>query len=340
MGAPQQPRSRFAEELPRHLDRWVASSLISRAQADAIRAIEEPVARPRRIPLVTEALGYLGAALAIAAAVVIMAEAGVDLTLRQWTAVFGGAAILLFLGGWWPRASKEPAVGRLCSLLWFLSVVGAAVFISLLGVDVGNPDPDSLGEVAPIVLAAASGGTLYAGWLFAMRRRTLQHVALFGGLIATFVGAVMTGAGDDWGGGHTVVLSIALWALGAFWLYLATGGLLRPPPVGQFLASALLLVAPAILSEEARGAGLLLGLATAGGLMVVSVLANRPLVLWVGSVGLFAYLVGIIGVYLSDTLGLPLALLLSGLVLLALAVVTGRLKRLTGQPSAAEPFRA
>ncbi len=215
-----------------------------------------------------------------------------------------------------------------------------ALFVGLIAVDVRHPVEDVAGDFVPVVLTSALGAALYSGWLFAVRRRALQHVAFFFSLIATVHAGVFTGAGGEWDGDEAVAFSLALWALGALWLALSSRDIVRPVAVGSFLASAALLVAPSILEPEARAAGLFLGLSTAGGLMALSVALRRPLLLWVGSVGLFGYLVSIIGVYLSDALGWPLALFLSGVVLLTLAVVTGRLKRITGPPPSGAPSPA
>src|SRR6266511_3498226 len=45
--------------LPRHLDEWVRASLITEAQADAIRGFEDRRAPRASVTLITEALGYL-----------------------------------------------------------------------------------------------------------------------------------------------------------------------------------------------------------------------------------------------------------------------------------------
>ncbi|HZD78668.1 MAG TPA: hypothetical protein VE646_01325, partial [Actinomycetota bacterium] len=64
------PRHLRDEDLRRHLEAWVARELISTEEAEAIRAFEVGTApSPRRVPLVTEVLAYLGAGLAIAAGV-------------------------------------------------------------------------------------------------------------------------------------------------------------------------------------------------------------------------------------------------------------------------------
>src|SRR4029453_4688330 len=62
---------RLGGDLPRHRDEWVRASLITEAQADAIQAFEDRRTPRASVTLITEALGYLGAALAAAAAAVL-----------------------------------------------------------------------------------------------------------------------------------------------------------------------------------------------------------------------------------------------------------------------------
>ncbi len=75
------------------------------------------------------------------------------------------------------------------------------------------------------------------------------------------------------------------------------------------------------------GFGLLLGVATAVALLAASVWLHRTEMLVLGGLGLFGYLVGAIGHFLADSVGLPIALLLSGLVLLGVAIAMARLRK-------------
>src|SRR3989304_3770281 len=75
---------RASDDLGGRLLRWVDASLITSEQAEAIRAFEEVPAEPRRVPLIAEALGYLGAALALAAgAARLGARGGAVVVLRR-----------------------------------------------------------------------------------------------------------------------------------------------------------------------------------------------------------------------------------------------------------------
>ena len=73
------PTQDGSNQIERHLDTWVSQRLITRAEADAIVAFEahprEERARSRMGPL-TEALAYLGGALAVAAVGVLLDRCG------------------------------------------------------------------------------------------------------------------------------------------------------------------------------------------------------------------------------------------------------------------------
>ena len=72
-----------------------------------------------------------------------------------------------------------------------------------------------------------------------------------------------------------------------------------------------------------------LGVGVAIALLVGSVTMRNAEMLAVGVLALFGYLVGAIVRYLSDTAGLPIALLLSGVTLVVLAILAARLRRFT-----------
>jgi len=67
---------------------------------------------------------------------------------------------------------------------------------------------------------------------------------------------------------------------------------------------------------------------------VASVWQRSTPMLIAGAIGLFFYLVSAIVYFLSDSVGTPIALLLSGVVLMGVAVGASRLKRFTGREEA------
>ena len=79
----------------------------------------------------------------------------------------------------------------------------------------------------------------------------------------------------------------------------------------------------------ADGWMVIVGLVTAAFLMWVSIPTREPALLALGTVGLFAYVTWAVVRYFGETLGVPVALVLVGVVFLTLAVLAGRLGALS-----------
>jgi len=310
-------------ELPGKLDRWVTASLITREQADAILRFEtsrKPGAAARRTPLVTEALAYLGAALALAALFVFLSEAWDGLGAGGRLAVLGVLAAGFFAGGFVLRANLEPAMDRLASVLWTLSAGFVGGFAAVLATD-GFDASDRGGFIATGAVAS-----VYAGALYVARRRSLQQVAVAAAL-------VVLAAGLFWESPAGV--GIALVALGLAWLGLGWLDRLSPRRTAFATGSLGLLIGPLFLAEPAIGAALVIGGLASAGLVVASVGLRQTVLLGLGTAGLFVYLTWAIGHYLGETIGLPFALLVAGLAVIGVAVVIARLRPLASEPGGA-----
>ncbi len=316
---------------PRHdglaagLERWVAAGLISGEQAEAIAAHERAsaVARvpagERRISLIAEALGYVGTALALAGAAVGLGQAWEDIPAWGQLAIAAGTTALLLLGGLILQRQAEPAFRRLQSVLWLLAVGAAAWTLVVLGVEFLDLEDDQR-----MVLLVGAGTAALAGLLWAVRRHALQHGALFATLHAAFIGAVLSLPGDApiW------VYALLVWALGAAWALLGWFRVLEPWWLGVALGSVGVVIGPGVGIDEYPWL-LAVALATAVFLMVMSVPTGQVPLLAVGTLGTFSYLTWAVIRYFSDTLGVPLALVIVGGVFLGLAVVAGRLTQVT-----------
>ena len=90
--------------------------------------------------------------------------------------------MLFLLVGIIVRPVREPAIQRLAGVAWLLSVVGVAgaVWLALYHVH-WNTD-------AVTTLAVGAAVTVYAAALWLVRRRALQNIALFAGLVITILG--------------------------------------------------------------------------------------------------------------------------------------------------------
>lgn len=321
-----------AGDLPRRVDRWVDAGVISREQAEAILAMEGPEAPPERgVPLVTEALGYLGAALALAAGAVALGRYWEELPTGTLLGISGAGAALLWLGGWLVRSARDPAIERLGSVLWALSVAGVGWFLQILADQGFDLTPNQTW------LTVGAGTSVYGGVLYVVRRRSLQQVVLFAGLV-TLAGNLgwQIGRALDVPGGSEHGLATALWLLGIAWVLLAWRGVVRPPNTAYALGAVVSLYAPILWGPEALfDLAVIVGLVTAAALLGASVAVHRTVLLGLGAVGVFGYLVGVIERYFGDTLGTPLVLLVAGVALLGTAVLTARLRPLTRGPGAA-----
>ncbi len=326
------------EKLRRELDRWTGAALITKAQAEAIRTFEEAHAPPRRrvspvpeprVPLIAEAIGYVGAALVVGAGLAVTAQTWDQLAPGLRLALTGVAAALFLAAGWSLRRSHEPALARLADVLWCVSVAATAWFLWILSHDVAA----GLADYA--VLIAGIGATFLAWTLFQFRTRSMEQAALLGASILTVAGIV---AAADRAGWETFHRHPGIWtgglvtALGIAWVLAGWRSVLRPVWTALALGSLTGLVGPMVMSEKGPGSNLLLGLAVSAAFLAGSVALRQTVLLRSGAAGLFVYTLWTIGYYFSESLGWPLALLLSGVALLAIALLTVRLRPLVRHP--------
>jgi len=316
---------RASDDLGGRLLRWVDASLITSEQAEAIRAFEEVPAEPRRVPLIAEALGYLGAALALAAGIVALGDSWQDLSDAARLGALGGAVVVLLVGGFLARGD-EPAIQRLGSVLWLLSVLTSLWFFSTLFEDTLEVPNDAMR------LAVGAAGVAYGGVLYAVRRKALQQLGLAAGsvVLAWGVGELVT---DEKLFEFDVWIGPAIWLLGVAWLVLTKFEILLPEQTGYSIGAVVALLGP-MFREEDQLLGAVLGIGTAVVLLAASVRLNEIVLLGLGAVGLFIHLVRAIGEAFADTIGMPLVLLASGVLLIAIALAAVRLKRF-GKPRGA-----
>lgn len=318
-----EPRHDAPTDLPRHLDEWVGASLITHEQADRIRTFESGAAERApapRIPLVAEALGYLGAALALAAGRLILFRAWEDMATGARLTALGITVAILFVGGLVAGRSGEPAIARLGSVLWALSAAVSIAFLAVLGTDAFHlKDPDAL-------LLVGVGVTVYAGVMYAFRRQSLQQLALFAGfaIIAADVGARLARGDAPWLEGKW--LSFVVWALGIAWALLAWRRVVTPTRTGLVVGSVAALYAGAFVAPDTLRPMLLLCLATAAGIITASVALRQTPLLGIGAVGLFIYTIATITEFFGNELGTPIALLVAGVLLLGVALLATRLR--------------
>jgi hypothetical protein len=305
--APSAGTSNLAERL----DIWVSERVISRADADAIAAFETrrtPVPGGHGVTPITEALAYLGAALAIAAGGTVLGGEWDGLSTAGRIAVPGTIWLVLFGVGWSIRGAVSPPRVRLARILWFLSAAALTWTVGSVVVDGFQAERWPLWGGATVVL--------FAGALYLARPSTLQQLALVGGLILLAVGL----AEDSW-----TAMGVAFWAVGAAWILLGWRRLLVEPGSASTVGSFLVLVGALLLSAEHEEVGAWLSVLTAAGLIGVSVGIRHTSMLVLGAIGLFFSTFGTIQQYVEGTTGIAIGLLVAGVAVLALALIVSRL---------------
>jgi hypothetical protein len=300
------------------LTRWTAAGLIDSDQADRIEAAEREHAAAlprRRLPLVAEVLGYVGAVIAIAAIVVSVHQIWKHVPAAVELATAGVIAVGLLLAGVALRTDSDLALARLRSVLWLLSTAAAAAFVSVLTRRFMHlADADT-------ALATAAAWLLCAVPLWWRTRSAAQHLAAFGGAVAvleTGIDRIDPHAGS-------FAFGIALWVLALTWGIAVSRGYLFPAPVGMLVSGAGVLAGAIIAMDHA--AGVPLAVATVGGLFAAGVLLHRVPLIGIGAVGTLYVIPDAANEYLPGSVVAPLAVAVVGLVLLGVALWLARHRR-------------
>lgn len=318
-------------ETLRHLDLWVDRGLISREEAAAIREFESAggEAKPKRIAPLIQALLYMGTALTLAALGTIYWQLYGDLSQAARVVVPALLAAVLATAGWFTTRRTDPDVRRFGGVLWLLSTGAFAGFMSEL------VTPDELAGDWSLFLVGA-GAALWAGTLAFLSPQATTQIGFFGTSVVTLVGFTF-GLTDGFANESDIAwLTLPLALLGVGWIAGGRFRVLRPPALADALGGAILLYAPTLLfgTNIDEGVALLVGSVIAGSLLGVSAWLRSTPLLAVGAVGLYAYSFRAIWVYFGDTIGMPVVLLIGGLLLLAIALGAIRLGgRRHGSPS-------
>jgi hypothetical protein len=290
----------------------------------------------RRMSLLTEVVGYLGAILLLAG--------GVAAISRQWShigawahvGILAGAAAFFLLAGLSVRRVREPAIQRLTGVMWLLSVIctaGAAGYVTYDLIFSFTAADNNAGAVT--VLGVGLATAAYAAVLWLIRRRALQAAAMFGGLITLICGVIATATVGRAPNGASLAYALALWGFGLAWAVLGWRRRIEPMWAAMPLGIMLALIAPA-LGTGRHGWLYVIAIITAGAAMAVSVPLRNTVLLGLGTVAMFGYVTGVVVRYFGQSLGVPAALSIAGALIIVLAVATARLMRAAqpGEPPA------
>ena len=311
---------------------WVAEGIISQEQADRIHAREGgPVTvgaalpRPSMMPLVVEALGYLGGAIVVVATVLIAGQYWEDLSDTTRMSLLCAAALVLLVGGAVVPDRLEEVGARMRSVVWVVSTGALAGFLGVWASQVADWHDQDL------ALLVTAGTAAYAAALFLFRPAVLQQVAMMGllggtaaALLAKYVDA------DSWPG-------VGFWVVGAAWLVLGQGAILRPVGLARAAGAVMMLIGSMITTSDRADAALVFSLVTVAAVVVLAVLFSDLVLLAVGALGSIQAIIAAVNEWFPNSLAAAVALLLVGGGLVATAIWIARRRARSVPPKEPTP---
>ncbi|MEX2503204.1 MAG: DUF2157 domain-containing protein [Egicoccus sp.] len=307
---------------------WHAAGLVSADQVDAIERFERGRTggpAPRRT-VVAEAIGYVGAALALGAIALLVGEFWSQFTDLARLVLVLVLTLALFASGTALRRATRPPLQRLASVLYAGTVAGVAWATGIVVGDmVGRRDV----EVGITIGVASTAAALP---IYLVHRRALSQLVL---LVAVLGTALATLSLPDQPP-DTVWYSLTAAAIGAAWFLLGTGGWLSPRRVAETAGAVLAVLACQVTGGD-DWALLLLGAAVAVALVLLAIRSDALHLLAVGAVGLFLVVPRLVFAWFGDAIGAPATMLVIGLLLVLLAVGLGRARREIGDDPATSP---
>jgi hypothetical protein len=271
---------------------------------------------PSRQPLAAEALGYLGAVMALIAGVIAIRQLWPAVPAVAELAFAAAAATGLLLAGLVIRADRHPALARLRSVVWLASSVALADVMRLAT----GPQFWDLGRTgAPLIAEAVVAA--YAVALWWRSSSAVSQVAAFTAVLA-LTGTAIT---LPWPGAPEWAPGAGIWAVALLWGVAAHRGLLAPQGTGYAVAAAGLLIGAQLAIDA--GAGQVLAVVTVAGLLAAGVAARREILLALGALGAAVLLPQVAILYLPGGATPAVAVCAAGLAMLGAAIWLGRRRR-------------
>jgi hypothetical protein len=267
----------------------------------------------RRVPLIAEAIGYVGGALAIAAVSYSFSLLAPPLSVTGEIAVAAVIGAALLAAGAAVRPGTEPAFRRLRGVLWLLSAVCAALLTGLVTGRAWH-------------LPALTGGVVtsgvttgYAAVLWLRSRTALLAIAVFV-VAAVFVGFVVARADSHLAAWQ---FGVALWLLSAGWVAAAYGGYAKPRTASLLSGGAGLLIGAQLMAGPQPG--LAVALATVAALLGAGAATRCVPIVGVGAAGVIQFVPQAAVRFLPGTIAALAAVFCVGMILLGVALwLTGR----------------
>lgn len=224
----------------------------------------------------------------------------------------------LLVGAWWRRVTSLPLLTELCGAL-----------ATIIGAQLSTTTWPAFGLVLTLLSALALCGAAVVPGLVAERGEQTLLTAVGAAGLALAVPSVLTYFGRDAGvatGGMT-------WLAGGALLALGSKRLVRLPLLIEVLGGAGMLGGAALTATQVGGLGPVLGVVTGAALIGLGMVGGRVLHSAVGSIGLLINVPWAIAHFFPGEGRAPLLVLVSGALILGVAVLLAR------QTSRARPNR-
>jgi hypothetical protein len=332
------------------LDAWVDAGLVSPEQAQRIIAFEadgsrhtgwspavegaaddrfehpfghpsdtvRPGSAARNRTSIAEAIGYVGAALALGAISLLLGQLWADLLIGGRLTLVGVLTIAVFGAGLALKGSSQPAMQRLTSVLLTATVAGVGWFAAVVADDVLELRPPAVGLMvgaAMLIVAAA---------LYLWRGGALLQLATLGSALVTVTASLSLSALTP----EPLWYGVSFAAVGVAWFLLAAGAWLPPRALGESTGALVALIGVQVAASGGSTVAVLaVGIVAAAGLVWLAVRRDQLRHLVVGALALFVLAPQLVFELFGDAIGAPATLLLVGLLLVLLAVGLGRARR-------------
>lgn len=308
------------------LQRWLSAGLIESGTAERIRSFEAERARAEERerddrPGVIEVLLYLGVAVLAVGVFALMAQNWPELQSGARVAALAVPTVVCLGGGALMRVSSEAGVRRAGQMAWLVAVGLAA---GTMAVFFNEYHPGGLefedDREAMLIIAASAAALALLLWVFSPTHA--QVLALAAGVF--FFAQAMGNWPDDYSEG---LAGVTLLTIGVAAVALVELGLLRPRETSQLLFGAMAIAGPYQAGFIEDGIPFeLLAFVVGAALITLGILRASFVYVLVGVAGLFVVLVTFIFEHFEDDIGAPLALILSGAILIGAVLLLARFR--------------
>lgn len=302
-------RGRDAVPLNVLVDGWLRDGLISSDQAVKMvspTTLADVAPAPQGVPVVAEALAYVGGAVVVAGSSLLTAYYWRDLATGWRFALLVAVAVLLVGAGAAVPRRLGAAGRRLRGVLWLAATGATAGATAVLVVDVVDR---FAGDTEAVLVAATT--TCVAAVLWALHRFGLQQLAV---LVSA---AVLAGTGIDWSG-IGVEPGVGVWALGVAWALLGVVRVIRPTELPLVMGSITAVFGSMTASDS--DAGMVFVLLTVAAVIGTAIARHDLLLLGVGALATLVNVPAAMSRWFAGSVPAATALVVVGLLLVAVAV--------------------